>query len=90
MRTACVRVSVEIFCCVILTFINNGDLIIIGALTPAYRAKIVLTNFVLYSIASWTATRAKVNAIAWSSRSNSFVGAIKPSLHYMIFSLTSR
>jgi len=45
-------------------FMYHGDLIICEVLTPACRAKMVLTTFVPHLIPSWTATRAKIDALA--------------------------
>ena len=44
----------------ILAFINHGDLIMSGALTPERVMKMGLTCLVPYSVASWTATKAEM------------------------------
>ena len=53
-------VKTAIFVGAILAFINHGDLIISGALTPECVMKMGLTCLVPYSVASWTATRAEM------------------------------
>ena len=53
-------VKTAIFVGTILAFINHGDLIISGALTPECMMRIGLTCLVPYSVASWTATKAEI------------------------------
>ena len=49
-------VKVALFVGTILAFINHGDLIINGNLTPECWFKMGLTCLVPYSVSSWTAT----------------------------------
>ena len=49
-----------VFVGTILAFINHGDLIMSGALTPECMMKMGLTCLVPYSVASWTATKAEI------------------------------
>ena len=53
-------VKTAIFVGAILAFINHGDLIISGALTPECVIRMGLTCLVPYSVASWTATKAEM------------------------------
>ena len=53
-------VKTAFFVGTILAFINHGDLIISGALTPECVMKMCLTCLVPYSVASWTATKAEM------------------------------
>ena len=53
-------VKTAMFVGTILAFINHGDLIISGALTPECVMKMGLTCLVPYSVASWTATKAEM------------------------------
>ena len=47
----------------ILAFINHGELIFSWSLTPQCWMKMGLTCLVPYSVASWTATKAKLDAL---------------------------
>ena len=47
----------------VLAFINRGDLIFSWSLTPQCWMKMGLTCLVPYSVASWTATKAKLDAL---------------------------
>ncbi len=47
----------------ILAFINHGDLIFRWSLTPQCWMKIGFTCLVPYSVASWTATKAKLETL---------------------------
>ena len=47
----------------ILAFINHGDLIMSGSLTPQCWIKMGLTCLVPYSVASWVATKAKLDML---------------------------
>ena len=47
----------------ILAFINHGKLIFSWSLTPQCWMKMGLTCLVPYSVASWTATKAKLDAL---------------------------
>ena len=47
---------------ILLAFINHGDLIFDWSLTPQCWTKMGLTCLVPYSVASWTATKAKLEA----------------------------
>ena len=49
-----------------LAFINHGELILSWSLTPQCWMKIGLTCLVPYSVASWTATKAKLDALSLS------------------------
>lgn len=48
----------------ILAFINHGDLIFSWSLTPQCWIKMGLTCLVPYSVASWTATKAKLETLS--------------------------
>ena len=48
----------------ILAFINHGDLIFSWSLTPQCWMKMGLTCLVPYSVASWTATKAKLETFS--------------------------
>ena len=50
----------------ILAFINHGELIFSWSLTPQCWMKIGLTCLVPISVASWTATKAKLDALSLS------------------------
>ena len=47
----------------ILAFINHGELIFSWSLTPQCWMKMGLTCLVPYSVASWTAVKAKLDAL---------------------------
>ena len=51
---------------ILLAFINHGDLIFNWSLTPQCWTKMGLTCLVPYSVASWTATKAKLEAVTSS------------------------
>ena len=53
-------VKTAVFVGTILAFINHGDLIISGAVTPECVMKMGLTCLVPYCVASWTATKAEI------------------------------
>ena len=53
-------VKTAVFVGIILAFINHGDLIISGAVTPECVMKMGLTCLVPYCVASWTATKAEI------------------------------
>ena len=53
-------VKTAVFVGIILAFINHGDLIMSGALTPECVMKMGLTCLVPYCVASWTATKAEI------------------------------
>ena len=53
-------VKKAVFVGTILAFLNHGDLIMSGALTPECVMKMGLTCLIPYSIASWTATKAEI------------------------------
>ena len=48
---------------VILAFINHGDLVVSGVLTPDCWIKMALTTLVPYSVASWTAMTAQMEKL---------------------------
>ena len=50
----------------ILAFINHGELILSWSLTPQCWMKMGLTCLVPYFVASWTATKAKLETLPWS------------------------
>ena len=50
----------------ILAFINHGELILSLSLTPQCWMKMGLTCLVPYSVASWTATKSKLEALSLS------------------------
>ena len=50
----------------ILAFISHGELLFSWSLTPRCWLKIGLTCFVPYSVASWTASKAKLEALSLS------------------------
>ena len=56
-------VKTAIFVGTILAFINHGDLIMSGALTPECMMRIGLTCVVPYFVASWTATKAEMGLL---------------------------
>ena len=56
-------VKTALFVGTILAFINHGDLIMSGSLTPECWIKMGLTCLVPYSVASWTATKAKLDML---------------------------
>ena len=47
----------------ILTFIDHGDLIISGALTPECLLKMALICLVPYCVASWTNIKAEMEVL---------------------------
>ena len=49
-----------------LAFINHGELILSWSLTPQCWMKMGLTCLVPYSVASWTATKSKLEALSLS------------------------
>ena len=49
-----------------LAFINHGDLIFSWSLTPQCWMKMALTCLAPYSVASWTATKAKLETLSLS------------------------
>ena len=49
-----------------LAFINHGDLIFSWSLTPQCWMKMGLTCLVPYTVASWTATKAKMETLSLS------------------------
>ena len=53
-------VKTAVFVGTILAFINHGNLIISGALTPECVMNMGLTCLVPYCVASWTATKAEI------------------------------
>ena len=57
-------VKTALFVGTILAFINHGDLILSGSLTPECLLKMGLTCLVPYSVASWTATKAKLDMLS--------------------------
>ena len=56
-------VKTAIFVGTILAFINHGDLIISGALTPECMMRMGLTCLIPYFVASWTATKAEMGLL---------------------------
>ena len=57
-------VKTALFVGAILTLINHGDLIVSGSLTPQCWLRMGLTCLVPYSVASWTATKAKLDMLS--------------------------
>jgi len=57
-------VKTALFVGTILAFINHGDLIVSGSLTLQCWLKMGLTCLVPYSVASWTATKAKLDMLS--------------------------
>ena len=57
-------VKTALFVGTTLAFINHGDLIVSGSLTPQCWIKMGLTCLVPYSVASWTATKAKLDMLS--------------------------
>ena len=56
-------VKTALFVGTLLAFINHGDLIIGGGLTPECWMKMCLTCLVPYSVASWSATKIRLDAL---------------------------
>lgn len=56
-------IKTALFVGTVLAFINHGNLIVSGSLTPECWIKMVLSCLVPYSVASWTATKAKMEVL---------------------------
>ena len=56
-------VKTAIFFGTVLAFINHGDVIMGGALTPECVLKVGLSCLVPYSVASWTATKSEMELL---------------------------
>lgn len=56
-------VKTALFVGTVLAFINHGDLIFSGKLTAECWMKMGLTCLVPYTVASWTATKVKLDTL---------------------------
>ena len=56
-------VKTALFVGALLAFINHGDLIVAGDLTQECWIKMCLTCLVPYSVASWSATKTRLDAL---------------------------
>ena len=59
-------INIAILVGTMLAFINHGELILSWSLTPQCWMKIGLTCLVPYFVASWTATKSKLEALSLS------------------------